>query len=266
MLVAALVAVSLTLQGSSLVGSVDPSSSLRALAVDLAFVGDRQFRFDRLDKSRRDLELAAKPALELLARSASSDPSGSVDFLPHDANFASLVDRPWSPAPLFQRYVSYTPMLDSLNARFYASPSGATFLVSRTDAAIDFRSPLFESPRTLMSIFCHYRKIDQLDGFVLSRRDAELSCVTSVALLPGRTCVVLKVLPLQRTPLLVRMAETLWRPEHPRVQTNESEYVRATEAVDGVEVVVGGSVPGLAIGGVALPHVENGNRFLCVSG
>ena len=66
-------------------------------------------------------------------------------------------DLRWAPAPVFQTYSAYTPLLDELNARGLAGSSTTGIL--RQSAAIDGKHPLWESPRYQVQLLCRFREV-----------------------------------------------------------------------------------------------------------
>ena len=65
----------------------------------------------------------------------------------------------FDPLPVFQDYSAYTPTLDALNANYLASPTAPTYILHRTDEAIDGKDPYFEGPLTQLTIECRYRQV-----------------------------------------------------------------------------------------------------------
>ena len=83
----------------------------------------------------------------------------TVDIYPWETMIAEANDLNWTPRPVFQNYISYTPFLDAQNAAFFAGPSAPAYLLwhYHSFADITTRYPLSSDPLALAQILRHYR-------------------------------------------------------------------------------------------------------------
>lgn len=83
----------------------------------------------------------------------------SVDIYPWETLIAAANQLNWTPRPIYQAYVTYTPFLDQKNADFLASEHAPAFILwhYHSFADIDNRYPFSSDPLTLTAILQHYR-------------------------------------------------------------------------------------------------------------
>jgi hypothetical protein len=86
----------------------------------------------------------------------------------------------WSPLPVFQAYVAYTPRLDELNSNRLRG-AGAPERILREQESIDSRNPDWESPAAMLALVCNYVEVGvQTRWQVLAK--AEDRCAPAVPL------------------------------------------------------------------------------------
>lgn len=83
----------------------------------------------------------------------------SVDIYPWETMIASANRLNWTPRPIFQNYISYTPFLDAQNAAFFAGPSAPAYVLWHYHSFADVmkRYALSSDPLALAQILRHYR-------------------------------------------------------------------------------------------------------------
>ena len=98
-------------------------------------------------------------------------------------------DVEWTPLPVYQDYMAYTPLLDNLNRDFLLSSDAPRFILRRVPAAIDGRNPWFEGPATIRTMLCRYGEVEAVDPWqLLERRPdrcAEPELVSRAVAIPG---------------------------------------------------------------------------------
>ncbi len=94
----------------------------------------------------------------------------SVHIDPQDANVAWAYDFDWDPVPIFQSYSAYTPALDTINANALDSSSGPQAVLRALPSAIDYRNPIWESPKYMSALVCDFAPgVDSQSWLVLER-------------------------------------------------------------------------------------------------
>ncbi len=85
--------------------------------------------------------------------------NATVDIYPWETLIAAANQLNWTPRPVYQAYITYTPFLDRQNADFLASDKAPSFIVwhYHSFADIDDRYPFSSDPLTLTAILRHYR-------------------------------------------------------------------------------------------------------------
>jgi hypothetical protein len=85
----------------------------------------------------------------------------TVDVLPWETGIAWAADLNWRPRPVFQSYQAYTTVLDELNAKSLEGERAPEWVVWHwTKNSIDGRYVLFDEPRVLRVLLCHYRLVE----------------------------------------------------------------------------------------------------------
>jgi len=94
----------------------------------------------------------------------------TTDILPWDLEIAYGYPLHWSPRPVLQSYVAFTPYLDHLDASYLDGPHApARLLVAYR--SIDSRYPPFDEPAALRAIYAGYQPAGQdRDFLILTRR------------------------------------------------------------------------------------------------
>jgi hypothetical protein len=69
----------------------------------------------------------------------------------------------WLPVPFIQPYSAYTNEFDALNAESLTSEDGPDAVLKSEAASIDYRNPMWESPRYVLSLLCNYRAVAEVD-------------------------------------------------------------------------------------------------------
>lgn len=97
----------------------------------------------------------------------------SVDVLPIMVSTVYFNNLHYKPRPGIQTYSVYNTFLDSVGAAKYASNDAPDFLLYSTEedtsnwqdvVTIDNRYSFFEESKTKLSILCHYRIVDSING------------------------------------------------------------------------------------------------------
>jgi len=92
--------------------------------------------------------------------------TSSVDIYPWETLIAEANDLHWTPRPIYQSYITYTPFLDRKNYDFYESAKAPEFIIWHYHSFqdIDNRYPFSSDPLTLQAILQHYHR-EQCKGF-----------------------------------------------------------------------------------------------------
>jgi hypothetical protein len=167
------------LTGQSVGDVVRPAASVEGV-VDIAR--------SVLDPDRLNRDLAA--SREGLARHYGLDERSlallrdrDVHVYPYETGLAWTYGLEWDPLPVFQSYVAYTPELDRLNAERLSSPEGPERVLVHSpllsfgygaeyfrslepsqrgeldragDTSVDGRYLVYEQPRTVVALLCHF--------------------------------------------------------------------------------------------------------------
>ncbi|GEM_PF-3425172 len=97
----------------------------------------------------------------------------SIDFYPMDVSYVYANTLNWTPRPIFQSYITYTPYLDKKNADFFKSEKAPQFILWVLDTGlneIDQRYLLNSSPLTIYEIFNHYSIEQQTSKYSLFKK------------------------------------------------------------------------------------------------
>lgn len=105
----------------------------------------------------------------------------TVDIYPWETLIAAANRLNWTPRPVYQSYISYTPFLDSANQRFYNSERAPEFIIWHDHSFSDIgtRFPFSSDPLTLQALLQHYRKLQCEGQFCLWQRVQENLLVTT---------------------------------------------------------------------------------------
>lgn len=98
----------------------------------------------------------------------------SVDTYPTFTTYFYVNDLNWTPRPIFQSYITYTPYLDNKNATFLNSKKAPKFIIWSIEhkmASLGGQYLLNNSPATLFQIFNHYSIEASRKNYVLFKRD-----------------------------------------------------------------------------------------------
>jgi hypothetical protein len=177
----------------------------------------------------RDLQASSRARLRasiaLPAEILAAVQTHRVHVDPHDVAIAWAYDLDWAPVPMFQSYAAYTPALDRGNAQRLAGPDAPDRILRRTEAAIDGRNALWETPEYALARLCRYQEVAVTDSWqVLARgpdrcgaereigvatlRPGEL-LVVPAASAPDRIVVARLT---EQTPLAERLRAALFKP------------------------------------------------------
>ena len=101
--------------------------------------------------------------------------NSTVDIYPWETLIAAANDLNWTPRPVYQSYISYTPFLDSANQHFFDGDHAPEYIVwhYHSYADIGTRFPFSSDPLTLQSILQHYKMISCEGKFCLWQRTKE---------------------------------------------------------------------------------------------
>lgn len=118
----------------------------------------------------------------------------TVHVDPFASNVAWSNQLDWKPTPVIQSYAAYTAYLDQLNADSLASSQGPQSIIKGHLQAIDSRNPMWESPRYVEAMVCHFDVAVATDlWLVLDRvpnRCSPESPISSKRVRPGETISV----------------------------------------------------------------------------
>ena len=141
--------------GSTLTSELEPGPSLRSLLRHVTYITLPDQRARATEAARA--QLIAGYALPQPVLDAVSGRSVHVD--PYETSLAWAYDLQWRPAPIFQRYVAYTARSDAENARALDSDTRAPERVIRRESlGVDGRNILWDSPRYMLELVCHYEE------------------------------------------------------------------------------------------------------------
>jgi hypothetical protein len=123
------------------------------------------FRVIQSDVERQLASLQLDPAI----RQTIGD--SSVDIYPWETLIAHTNHLNWTPRPIYQSYITYTPFLDRKNAEFYASTRAPEFIVwhYHSDQDIDNRYSFSSNPLTLQALLTYYKQEQCQGSFCLWR-------------------------------------------------------------------------------------------------
>lgn len=98
--------------------------------------------------------------------------TASVDIYPWETLIAATNQLHWTPRPVYQNYISYTPFLDRANQQFYAGENAPQFIIWHYHdfADIDTRYSFNSDPLTLLGILQHYKRITCEQKFCVWQR------------------------------------------------------------------------------------------------
>lgn len=161
----------------------------------------------------------------------------TVHVDPVDAFLVPLLDLNWRPAPVFQLYAAYTPVLDELNADAVRE-RGPQWILRRPGVAVDRHNPLWESPRYQLEVLCRYDVAGVFGVWQLLERLPSDRCgparelgsavgpaVAAVEVPEGNGGIVLVEVTCERS-VGQRLREIVFKPRAPaRVVTAERTYV-----------------------------------------
>lgn len=100
----------------------------------------------------------------------------SVDTYPLDTAYIAANNLNWTPRPIFQSYISYTPYLDKKNADFFNSPLAPEFIIWHRKhwggevLSLDNRYLLNDEPFTIKAILSNYKVIVKRDSYLILKR------------------------------------------------------------------------------------------------
>jgi len=107
----------------------------------------------------------------------------TVDIYPWETLISDINQLNWTPRPIYQSYITYTPFLDQKNLEFYNGANAPEFIVWHYHSYqdIDNRYPFSTDPLTLQAILTHY-KLELCKGsFCLWRHSAQNQLLENVS-------------------------------------------------------------------------------------
>lgn len=220
---------------SSLVGvnpivAVDLSKNAKGVGHQLALLASKAERVRALETVSRSRSVSLDQARAVVLRNSVR---GSLAIEPWDYDFGWWFGLATRNPPVFQRYVAFTPWLDSLNADFYDGRNPPKFVLHALNNAIDGRSAAWQAPRTTVSLFCNYMVRDTEGPWVLLEQ-AEWQCRSSTRkFLTQRTgpdCLGTLKVNVVSDPLVTRVWSALVKPKAPPSASVGSVYKRLTAA------------------------------------
>lgn len=97
--------------------------------------------------------------------------AGGVHIGPLEAGVAvAYPELDWTPLPVYQDYVVYTPSLDELNRGVLLGDGAPRWMLRQTPRAIDGRNPWFEGPASTRAMLCRYREVEVAGQWQLLER------------------------------------------------------------------------------------------------
>ncbi len=128
-------------------------------------------------RHRTRLRAELQRALPLHARARAQIGDRTVDILTVEVAMAEAWSLNWSPRPVLQSYAVATPLLDDLDAAFFAGPGAPQRLLVSLQG-LDTRHPFVDAPRTWRQILSRYQPLGRdARWLVLGLRDHPLEVV-----------------------------------------------------------------------------------------
>lgn len=133
-------------------------------------VGHQDYKWELGKLSLETLRHVRLPP-EVLTRIGDS----TVDIYPYETVFIAADNLNWSPRPVFQSFMAYTPWLDEQNARFLRADQAPEYILWPANhmSSIDNRYVLNDEPRTVYEIFRNYRVEMRQEGVLVLRRSGQ---------------------------------------------------------------------------------------------
>ena len=158
--------------GSDLVSALGPDTGSWRAVAKLALSAPERDAVITRQRTYLPPELSISPEV----RSALSE--GGVHIEPTETSVAWIFPEVrWKPLPVFQSYSAYTPGLDNLNARAYATRGGPDIVLYAGGYRVDDRVARFESPAAQLAFVCNFRPRVLTDRWqVFVRRDSGSGC------------------------------------------------------------------------------------------
>jgi len=97
----------------------------------------------------------------------------SIDTYPTFTTYFYVNKLHWTPRPIFQSYITYTPYLDNKNAQFYNSRNAPKFILWSLEDKMNSLGGQYllnNAPKTLFSIYNHYSIIKKQKDYALFQR------------------------------------------------------------------------------------------------
>jgi hypothetical protein len=111
----------------------------------------------------------------------------SIDMMSFEQGLLFLNDLRWTPRPVFQGYVTFTPELLRTNAAFFESERAPRYVLSKL-ASIDGRLPTMDDGLALQVVARRYRPVLVDADVVLLRRDPSATAAETPRVVMKRSC------------------------------------------------------------------------------
>jgi hypothetical protein len=149
---------------------LSPAQALTRWNNQLELLVDPGYQASQLQQARR----TAQQRYQLSEPMRAAVAGAPVTIDPWETTLAWAYDLNWRPAPVFQSYVAYTAMLDTLNATALATAGADQRILRATGLnSIDGRNRLWDPPRYLLTELCDYRPTLADARWLLLRKDAD---------------------------------------------------------------------------------------------
>ncbi|MBI3553900.1 MAG: hypothetical protein HY077_15500 [Elusimicrobia bacterium] len=124
---------------------------------------------------RLESSLAEQKAAAALPRTSASIGNGSVDLFGNEAGIVLMNGWDYRPRPCFHSHGAYTPLLERMNADFYAGPDAPDFVLAKPGSAVDWHFSAQEDGLALRALLERYRPVLAEGPTVLLKRGATLT-------------------------------------------------------------------------------------------
>ena len=133
----------------------DVSARVRELSFQMTTLASGWRSRDMQDWSRARIREAVSLPPELFALVRGQ----RVHVDPQDVAVAWAYGLDWTPVPMFQSHLAFTPWLDRLNAQRLADSDAPDRILRRPHLAIDGRNALWQAPEYALARLCRYQEV-----------------------------------------------------------------------------------------------------------
>ena len=136
----------------------------RMVAHNLLVLVDPEGNRQALDQEyRRTLDEGSRAVIDDMIGDA------TVGLVPGPVGWQHIARHRYRPPPVLAGFFTYTPALQDVNRRFFASSAAPEFLLHKWSDS-DARYPSLEGSGSVVAMFQHYRPVASGDSWVLTRR------------------------------------------------------------------------------------------------